>query len=444
MKTKNTLTLVAAILMALIGATAVYAADSSWGQDGAQPTPTNLSISGDIRQPALALNSGGQPIVAWSAIGAAPTYYPKGIFMAQPGTAAQALATTGTQDAWAPDLTYYNDQLSAAWVQGSFPYPGTIMQKTGTEGPRTVFTPTYGYTTPRLLVGQDRYHMFFASARSANDFSKADLYYTYRRFSDAQWIAPTVIITRSQANPPNGGIWYPHAALSSDKSVAHLVWEQTAGTVSVIGVWYTRGVWQAAQERFEWGPLTRLSPTTQNGVRPKVTVDGAGRVHVAWVEQQFSGGATLQYINYRRYEGGQWYPPLTQAGLRLDPDPVQVNTYRPTWSTISLDSRGNTLCVAWHGYRADPGASGNEEILMRCSKNGGQSWDVTISNASETPERLSLFPSLKLGAGGTLHIAWEEHQGGLVYTTNYDTYYRQGPVPREKVYLPLTLKDFRP
>lgn len=434
------------VTFALVCATAVYAADAGWGLEGA-PASVNLSNTGDMRQPALALGADQRIAVAWSSMGV--TAAPKGIFMAvgtgQPGTAT-ALVATGTQDAWAPDLAYRSDnQLVAAWVQGSFPYPGAIMQENvGIETPRTVFTPTYGYTTPRLLVGADRLHMFFASASTANEFSKGDLYYTYRRFSDAQWIAPTVVITRSQANPPYGGIWYPHAALSQDKTVVHLVWEQTAGTVAVIGVWYVRGVWQPAQQQFGWGPLIRLSPTTKNGVRPKVAVDGADRVHVAWVEQDFTTfpGVTLQYINYRRFEGGQWEPPLAQLGLRLDPTPVQVNTYRPTWSTISLDAQGNALCVAWHGYRADPGVSGNEEILMRCSKTGGRSWDARITNASETPDRLSLFPTLKMTTSGQLHLAWEEHQGGHLYTTNYDAQYRQGPVPRERVYLPLVMKAY--
>ena len=76
---------------------------------------------------------------------------------------------------------------------------------------------------------------------------------------------------------------------------------------------------------------------------------------------------------------------------------------------------------------------------MRCSKDGGKKWDDQTTNASQTTA-LSFFPSLRLGVNGDVHLAWKEHQGGIYYDTNYDVFYRQGPVPREKIYLPLVLR----
>lgn len=446
MKHKTKITLIGIVTIALLCTTAVHASEIGWGGDGASAN-LNVSNSGDMRQPALALGPDQQIAVAWAGVGRTATT-PKGIYI-MTGTGQPTEITsilTGNRDAWAPDLAYHNDQLAVTWVQGYYPYPGTIMQKTGIETPRTVFTPTYGYTAPKTLVGNDRLHMFFASANSSSGWASADLYYTYRRFSDAQWIAPTVIITRAQANPPDGGIWYPHAALSNDKNVVNLVWEQTyyyPEGGQIYRVWYVRGVWNSVTQRFDWGPFTRLSPANKNGVRPKVTVDSADHIHVAWVEQEIDPGTgiTHQYINYRRFEDGQWNPPLSQpGGFRLDPVPVQVNGYRPTWSNISMDAQGDTLCVAWHGHKSDPGY---EEILMRCGKTGGHQWDERIINASETPVMLSLFPVLKITPEKKIHLVWEEWQGGSL-THDYDTYYRQGPVPREKVYLPLTLRGFRP
>lgn len=443
------------IAMTLAFATVALAADGAWGEDGAI-NAINLSSNGDIRQPSLALNSNNQAMVAWSNLGE-QAGSARGIHMsqAQAGATPVVLAATGTQEAWAPNLIYRGTQLYATWMQGSLASTnqvGAVMQQdVGLSAAKTVMTPTYGETSPKLLVGEDRLHIFFASATSRAQFSQAHLYYSNRPYAAAQWLVPTIIVNNAQVSPTPGygGIWHPQAALSTNKQTVHVVWEQAGGTLDVRSVWYVQGQWQAALNSFAWSTPIRLSPDTQMGVRPKITVDGADRVHVTWVEQQFvpnpidpTKRVTLQYINYRRLEGGQWSPALGQVGMRLDTQAVQVNTYRPTWSTISMDALGNSVCVAWHGYRGDPGESGVEEILMRCSKDGGKTW-TRVANASQTVG-LSFFPSLKLGANEQIYLAWEEHQGGLVYTTNYDAYFRQGPLPRAKLYLPLTLRGYSP
>ena len=42
-----------------------------------------------------------------------------------------------------------------------------------------------------------------------------------------------------------------------------------------------------------------------------------------------------------------------------------------------------------------------------------------------------------------LYLAWEEHQGGNDYRTNYDVFYRTGIMPETKklIYLPLVLRS---
>ncbi len=441
---KHLIALLLSLAMALVCVSVIDAADSSW--DGAAST-INLSHTHDIQQLALTLDAHGRPITIWTS--AVPTGT-KGIFIARPGETPIPVITTTVESMWTPALAAHGVYTYAVWVQGVPGSSSTIYQQDVGAGspPKTVMPSVYGEASPQIVVGADRLHLFFTSATSGDTSTKADLYYTQRRFDAENWIAPTIIITRTQANLPKteGGIWRPHVALSADNSTAHLVWEQTGGTKDRRSVWYAQGVWNATRQAFDWSPLTRLSLTTQTGVQPKIAVDGADRVHITWVEQvQIEDPAhpgtfyTLQYINYRRLENEQWSPPLSAPGLHLDPDPIQVNTYRPTWSTIGMDARGNAVCVAWDGYRGDPGASGTEEILMRCSKDGGKKWDDQTTNVSQTTA-LSFFPSLRLGVNGDVHLAWKEHQGGFYYETNYDVFYRQGPIPREKIYLPLTLR----
>ncbi len=442
---KHLIALLLGLAMALICTSAIDAADISW--DGAAST-LNLSRTHDILQLALTLDAQGRPIAIWASAVATGT---KGIFVARPGETPIPVITTTVENLWTPALAAHGVYTYAVWVQEAPGSPSTIYQQDVGAGspPKTVMSSVYGEASPQIIAGTDRLHLFFVSAANEVMNTQADLYYTQRRFDAANWMAPTLIITRAQVNPPGtkgGGIWRPQVALSANNSTAHLVWEQTGGTRDPRSAWYARGAWNVTQQAFDWGPLTRLSLTTQTGVQPRIAVDGADRVHITWVEQVLvedpnnpSKSYFLQYINYRRLENGQWFPPLSEPALRLDPDPVQVNTYRPTWSTIGMDARGNTVCVAWDGYRGDPGASGTEEILMRCSKDGGKTWDNQTTNASQTAT-LSFFPSLRLGVNGDVHLAWKEHQGGIYYDTNYDVFYRQGPVPREKIYLPLVLR----
>jgi len=441
---KHLIALLLSLAMALICVSAIDAADISW--DGAA-SPLNLSHTHDILQLALTLDAHGRPITIWAS--AVPTGT-KGIFIARPGETPIPVITTTVENLWTPALAAHGVYTYAVWVQGAPGSSSTIYQQDvgAASPPKTVMSSVYGEASPQLVVGTDRLHLFFVSAANEAMSTQADLYYTQRRFDAESWIAPTLIITHAQANLPktDGGVWRPQVALSANNSTAHLVWEQTGGSRDRRSVWYARGVWNTTRQAFDWGQFTRLSLPTQIGVQPKIAVDGADRVHITWVEQVLvqdphdsNKSYFLQYINYQRLENGQWSPPLSEPALRLDPDPVQVNTYRPTWSTIGMDARGNAVCVAWDGYRGDPGASGTEEILMRCSKDGGKKWDDQTTNTSQTTA-LSFFPSLRLGVNGDVHLAWKEHQGGFYYDTNYDVFYRQGPIPREKVYLPLTLR----
>ena len=431
-------------LFSIATAIPIQATDIGW-ETGAD---SNLSQSGDIRQPALAASNDGEIAAAWAGVSET-----KKIFLTYGNPVTQtALTINGTStidDVWAPALAYTGTQLLAAWVEGDYSKPvGTLYQQDiGAGEPQALLSSVYGYTTPRLQAGAKGQHLIIAAAKNSNDFSKCDLYHIYRPPGNATWLTPTQIITRAQVSSSGiGGIWYPDMALTPDGETMYLTWEQTINNRR--SVWFTSGSWQDETEQFEWEPPIRLSLEGIKAVRPKITCSTSGDVHVAWVEQVSWSDpvdphktATLQYINYRRLSATGWTPTLDQKATRLDPNHVQVNTYRPTWSTISLISNGNSICATWHGYRAEPGESSNEEIFMNCSHDRGVTWSDLIINVSETPEYLSLFPTMTFD-GTALHIAWEEFRGGGDYRFNYDTFYRVGSLPETQklIYLPLVLK----
>jgi hypothetical protein len=448
--------IVASALLALTFV-AAHAVNEGWGSVDGVSDRMNISNSGDIRQPALTLGD-NNIAVFWSGMGEPEIpESAKGVFQAvgttMPLSTTPPLTLTGTEDTWAPNGVYAGDELRVAWVQGNYsdqqsPTGRLFQQDIGSgDGVQELMNPVYGHTAPRLLTGVTGDHLLIASAESQETFSQGDLYYMHRPAAADSWLAPTVAITRAQAaNPYSGGIWYPHAALSDDAQTLHVVWEQTIRYGR--SVWYVSGTWLAAEQTFDWGSPQRLSVSGKTAVRPKVALDAQGRVHVTWVEQDvvsLDPRITLQYINYRRLDNTGWDPTLNREAVRLDNQPVQVNTYRPTWSTISMATLNDTICVAWHGYRAAPGASGHEEIFLNCSKDGGQVWSDIVTNVSETPERLSLFPAMAIDDAGELHIAWEEHMGGGDFKINYDVHYRSGPLPEVKkvVYMPLIARGMQ-
>ena len=364
-----------------------WAADLGWETEAA----INLSESGDIRQPAIAISQFNELAVAWSGISET-----KRIFLnhGTPLTKTTLIRDDGN-DVWAPTIMYTGTQLSVAWMEGDYRTPkGTLYQHDigSEEPPQALFSSLlYGYTAPRLQVGANGQHLILAAADNKDDFSKCDMYYLYRPAGSDSWFTPTQIITNTQVSPSSsvGGIWYPDAALSPDGETIYLIWEQTIDFRR--SIWFAMGNWQSQEEQFNWQDPLRLSLEGIKAVRPKIAFSSSGDVHVAWVEQTVfkiddAQDATLQYIKYRRLSDNlEWHPSLENESLSIDPNHVQVNTYRPTWSAIDIASDEESVCIAWHGYRADPGATGNEEIFMNCSHDKGKNWSDLITNASSTP-----------------------------------------------------------
>ncbi|MGQ9717864.1 MAG: sialidase family protein, partial [Anaerolineae bacterium] len=143
-----------------------------------------------------------------------------------------------------------------------------------------------------------------------------------------------------------------------------------------------------------------------------------------------------QQVLYRRLEPTGW----TSAQPLSGDEPLSVNRLRPTVVWPAIAAQGDIVCVAWHGFY--PGATQEkEEIYLRCSKDGGATWGP-VMNVSQSPDKLSLFPAIAIGANGVIHLAWEEFQGGNNYFLNYDAMYAQGPSEVWRVFLPLVLRSW--
>jgi hypothetical protein len=416
---------IATLLLVAVPATTALAQDNPWPGSG---EPLQVSPSDQARQVSLSLQD-GHLALAWAGTDTQP-----GIFISehQPTMWTNPYIVTQAAGSRFPSLIHNSDdQLLIAWLEGED--AGQLMEMDVASGvTQTVAANIYGDAFPHLVAAPGGEHIVYAAAASENNQTKADLYHTYRSAGQATWPNPTVVITRAQVQPGDvGGVWYPRAAVDADDGHLHLVWEQTTETISRT-VWYISGV--PVSGNINWGTPQQLSPLGQLAVRPDVKVDPNGVVHVVWSEIA-EGTETRpdeQYVNYRRFTGSAW-----SATKRIDPLPAETNVLYPTKTIPRLAVGSEQLCTSWHAYR---GETGKEDVLVRCSKNDGLSWDTTF-NVSENNNALSLFPALQMDADDELYLAWHELIVGLTGPDQYQgAYFRTGHA-EFRVFLPLVMRS---
>jgi len=399
----------------------------------------NLSRSGEARHVALAVGAAGSRAAAWWVN--VPTGERRGdLILARAGPTGWVTETVTTtlESRW-PFPIFSGTQWLLAWFQGQ-PYTqpatalgGWVWERDDQDQTRRV-TETLLYTIdgvrPRWRVGNSGLHMTFAAAMTSTMAGRGDLYYLYRPFTSTAW-ASTVVVTRDQVvADAAGGVFYPDMAIGD--GAIHLVWEQKreiGGRISYT-IYYISATLEAGGQA-TWAAPVPLSLPETNGQRPAIALDGDGRVHVVWTNYITD---TEQYVQYRRLDASGW----SQVRV-LSEEPLRVNQIRPTVVWPAVAAGGNQVCVAWHGFYPDA-PSEAEEIYLRCSRDGGDTWG-TIMNVSSSPDKLSLMPAVAIGADGAVHIAWEEFQGGQSYFYNYDALYAAGPPEVHPVFLPLVLRN---
>ena len=383
----------------LLGATTIWAA--TW--PGALPAQ-NLSGGGDIRDRSDIALVGDRPAVVWAGLTQRGIYFTQ--YQTNGSWSVPILHTPALRlAAWSPALAFHSTQPILAWVEGDNPdqqtLTQTIVQKDPSTGNTQVIMATlFGRPAPDLVIGPDRMHMVFAaSPKGGAEYSRGNLYYTYRWLTQTTWAQPTAVVTSSQVlaigNP--GGIWYPRIALSPSGAGLQIVWEQEQqeGLLQIdYSIWAISGT--ATPTGVVWGSPGRVSPITQHyATRPSVIVGQSGLTHVVWTELVGAVAiASDQYINYRTLTGGE--------AIRLNPQPLRSTTKSPSWAIASLAIADQTLCVGWHGYLASTGNL--EEIYLQCSPDEGLLWNPAV-NASDTPSSLSIRPSLALDGAKVAHVA---------------------------------------
>jgi hypothetical protein len=402
--------LVALLAAGLMVGVSVAATDADW--EGTEPKDISDSPLNRAWQPVIAAGPSGRMVVAWS--DQRLEGGPRSIYTASSDdngrTWSTPMVVMDTADkSRLPGTVVVGDQAFVAWYDQASTYPYTTVTyeaEVATQAVRRIPQPPSSTSTrPSLAAGAGKLHIVF----SGGTLNKPDIRYAMRPLTATAWLTATVVHTHTHTGT---GSWNPALATSSEGEMLHIVWEERA-SLSERAIMYMRG--SVNGDGVDWtSPLT-LSAGITLSLWPAIAADSGENLHVVWVEQVGTGGLQKrdQYIRYARYEAasGSW-----STATRVDPEPVRVNERNPTDSTPSLTllDTGDqvTVCVAWHGFRAGEHIEPAEEVLLSCSREGGQSWAAPV-NMSRTSgaEAISILPSITFDAMGQLHGVWQERVG---------------------------------
>lgn len=434
MKKRHWRVLISLVIAGAVGFLALIGVDNilAWGEDwpmSSHVTPLMQTLALKQRS-ALALESCRRLAAVWAEeeIGTKVCFY-DGSGWTDP----QLLTDEGTSTLY-PTVAYSGTEALAAWVEGGISEPSTIIQMDlGTMHKEVVMTEVRGSVAPKLAVGQDKAHLVFAHAEN---IIEADLYYTTRDLEGTTWAAPTKVITHGQVTPPGGAskIFYPQLALSQDGQTVHIVWEQEYNTDErQRSVWYVSGTWPSGGGAPTWGTPQRISPEGELGTRPNLAVDADDRVHVVWGRPQPDVlDPDGQDVLYKRVGS-------TGDPVQLNDLAIQVNNKFPTLAEFDIAAGGPSLCIVWHGHYGATGESDTEEVWMRCSYNGGATWEGGI-NVSTSADEHSLFGNIELDDGGSVYATWVEFQIKDNEKQPLSLNARSGPSDVHEVFLPLVMR----
>lgn len=77
--------------------------------------------------------------------------------------------------------------------------------------------------------------------------------------------------------------------------------------------------------------------------------------------------------------------------------------------TLVADSKSGNLYMAWYGNaKTRPGLEDDNEILLRVSRDGGQTWGerVTVNDDAASPNTQHYKPGVSIAPNGRVDIAW--------------------------------------
>jgi predicted Ser/Thr protein kinase len=367
----------ALVAIAVAGIIALGRTPATWTELGGSATGTGLTPEPG-RMPAVALDPGGRPIVAWQGAGASPAIHlrrwdgrawssPENL---GPSTRRLASVRAAVDAAGRPVVAWDTPDDECAlhvrrWTGSSW----TALEESGKPlGRRARFTG-------------------FAIDRGGNPVAawcSDDLDICVQRWDGARWVAygGDAVILRT----PNASKACYLALDAGDRPV--VAWSE--GGKELAQVWVLRwsgALWEELAGSASGGGVSRSgSPTLPTSI----VVGRDGNPVVAWQEHVDANTE----VCLRRWDGSAWVElggSATAGGISRTPS-------RSEWPVLVLDERDRPV-VAWQEHSA-----GSPRITVR--RWDGAAWVEPAARGDITPG-LSSFPTLAMD-GRSIVLGWEE------------------------------------
>lgn len=197
----------------------------------------------------------------------------------------------------------------------------------------------------------------------------------------------------------------PSIAAGSDSSV-HIVWSDTR--TSFAHIYYSKSV----DSGKSFGNSVRVDDTQDTSAQqfaPSVTVDSAGKIHVA-------------FYDYRNSDSDIYYTKSTDGGktflqnVRVDDTAgTQANQFVPS---IAVDGAGKIHVIFY-----DNRNSNNYSVYHGRSDNSGTGFVANVLVTDTDPVSFQTDPAIAIDASGAIHIAWTDDRDGIAhvyYTVSND------------------------
>lgn len=163
-----------------------------------------------------------------------------------------------------------------------------------------------------------------------------------------------------------------------------------------------------------FGPAVDLAESeAQGGYDPRIAVTSDGIVHAVYPGGGYAPPAPadtpapdplVRPISYRQStdQGRTWSPAVV-----IDQGSAGFSHNRK--QTLTADPNSGNLYMAWYGNaKTRPGPEDDNEILLRVSRDGGQTWGerVTVNDDAASPNTQHYNPGVAIAPNGRVDIAW--------------------------------------